>query len=233
MAAITNVLRAMMQVDPSAPVLDYQGSWYDWASLGACINDVESMLTDLELPAGARVGVLLRNRPGQVAAALAVLASDRCLVTLNPLFPDERLNADIGALELPVIVGDGADLARAGMAEALDKSGAATIEVDALLGGAKFLAGREKLRAGVGRLAEGVAIEMLTSGTTGVPKRVPLTQAAFDASFAGVTRYEKGRELSDKPKLRGGYACAQSDHAHWWHLSRHRHVAGWAQTMPY
>jgi long-chain acyl-CoA synthetase len=45
---------------------------------------------------------------------------------------------------------------------------------------------------------------MLTSGTTGAPKRVPLSRAAFDASFAGFTRYERGREFADQPQLRSG-----------------------------
>ncbi len=45
---------------------------------------------------------------------------------------------------------------------------------------------------------------MLTSGTTGAPKRVPLSRAAFDASFAGFTRYERGRDYADAPRLRSG-----------------------------
>src|SRR3546814_3016541 len=40
----------------------------------------------------------------------------------------------------------------------------------------------------------GVAIEMLTSGTTGTPKRVPLSRESFDASFRGFTRYERRSE---------------------------------------
>ncbi len=43
---------------------------------------------------------------------------------------------------------------------------------------------------------------MLTSGTTGKPKRVPLTQKAFDASFADFAKYERGRSLADQVELR-------------------------------
>src|SRR3546814_18631986 len=50
----------------------------------------------------------------------------------------------------------------------------------------------------------GVAIEMLTSGTTGTPKRVPLSRESFDASFRGFTRYERGRSFDDPPTLSSG-----------------------------
>ena len=42
--------------------------------------------------------LLLRNRPGHVAAIVAVLSADRCLVTLNPILPDQKLFADIAGL---------------------------------------------------------------------------------------------------------------------------------------
>src|SRR3546814_5127670 len=55
----------------------------------------------------------------------------------------------------------------------------------------------------------GVAIEMLTSGTTGTPKRVPLSRESFDASFRGFTRYERGRSFDDPPTLSSG--CTSSE----------------------
>ena len=204
MALITDKLRGVMAVDPTAEVIEFQGVWYSWGRLASVIEGIEGVLDRLGLPVDARVAVLLRNRPGHIAAAISVLSTDRCLVTLNPLLPDEKLFGDISGLDLPVIIGEAADLQRPGMAEALDAAGAAVIEIDPLLKGAHLAAGRETPRGGVGRLAEGVAIEMLTSGTTGTPKRVPLTRKAFDASFAGVTRYEKGRDFNDKPRLRSG-----------------------------
>src|SRR3546814_18952420 len=80
------------------------------------------------LPEDARIGVMLRNRPGHVAATVAVLSTDRCLVTLNPALPDDRLFADVAGLGLPAIIADTADLARPGLAEALDRAGSAVIE---------------------------------------------------------------------------------------------------------
>ena len=201
MAIITDTLRAVMALDETAPVIDHKDVWYTWGELNAQVNAISDLLAGLDVPVGGRIGVLLHNRPGHVAAILSVLASDRCLVTLNPLYPDETLGADIASLAVPVVIGEAADLARPGIRAALEASGAAVIEVDALLGGTVLKTkDRDELPNESGSRA--IAIEMLTSGTTGKPKRVPLTRAAFDASFAAVAKYEKSRELTPQVKLR-------------------------------
>ena len=205
MAMITQQLRGALAIDPSAEAIDYHHHWYSWGQLAKVIDDIEAALRQLGLPAEARVGVMLRNRPGHIAAAAAVLSGDRCLVTLNPVLPDERLCGDIAGLGLPVVIGEAEDLNRHGVAEALELSGTAAIILEPRLAGAHLLPGHDRVKADPARqLAPGVAIEMLTSGTTGTPKRVPLTRDAFDASFAGVLRYEKGRDFNEAPKLRGG-----------------------------
>ena len=203
MAQITDKLRAILALDPAAAEIDFEGRDYTWGQIGEAVAAIERALDAMGLPAEARVGVLLRNRPGHVAAILAVLASDRCLVTLNPLLPDARLSADIEGLGLPAIIVDEGDVARPGIADSLARAGLAVITIDARLDGVRVLPGYEQPQCDVAT-SPGVAIEMLTSGTTGAPKRVALTRAAFDASFADATGYEKGRAFTDAPRLRSG-----------------------------
>ena len=204
MSLIREKLRGVMAIEPAANAIEFDESWFTWGQLDTIIARIGALLDSIDVPQDGRVAILLRNRPGQLAAAVTVLATDRCLVTLNPLLPDDRLFGDIAGLGMPVVIGERSELDRPGMAEALDKSGAAFIVVDPLLGGADFAPGRNQPRDGIGRLATGVAIEMLTSGTTGTPKRVPLTRSAFDASFAGVTSYQKGRDAKDSVRLSSG-----------------------------
>ena len=54
--------------------------------------------------------MLLRNRPGQVAAFLGVLLAGGTVVTINPSRGDDRTRADIAALRLPLIIGEPDDL---------------------------------------------------------------------------------------------------------------------------
>ncbi len=194
MAAMTDKLRAIMALDPAREEIDFEGVGYRWAQIASVVAAIELLLDSLSLPSETRIGVMLRNRPGHVAAICAVLGADRCLVSLNPILPDVRLQADVDAVDVPVIIGTADDLARVTLP-------GAGIVIGSLLDGAILLPARAPLKLS---RSPGVAIEMLTSGTTGAPKRVPLSRAAFDASFAGFTRYERGRDFADAPRLRSG-----------------------------
>lgn len=200
-AIITDTLRVIMTLDADAPAIDHDDVWYSWATLKKQVDALCDIFDDVGVAKGGRVGVLLHNRPGHVAAILAVLATDRCLVTLNPLYPDEALGADIAQLGVPIVIGEAGDLKRAGVASALAESGAAVVEIDPALGGA-FLRAQTPSGTFSKGGAEGIAIEMLTSGTTGKPKRVPLSRDAFDASFSAAAQYEKSRKLTQKVRLR-------------------------------
>jgi len=197
------ILREVMTLDPLRAQIDFESRDYNWGELGAAVSVIAEALDALGLPPEARVGVILRNRPGHIAALAAVLVSGRCLVTLNPMQPDQRLAEEIAALGLPAVVVEEGDLLRPGLAKELTRAGCGVVAIGARLEGAR-LVGRGDGRTGTAAVAAGVAIEMLTSGTTGTPKRVPLTRAAFDASFAGFTAYERDRGSAEAPRLRSG-----------------------------
>ncbi|MFM2271284.1 MAG: hypothetical protein RL702_349 [Pseudomonadota bacterium] len=213
MAVITENLRAIMAIDPERAEIDFEGRDYIWGDLARVVRAIEAALDAMGLPAEARVGVMLRNRPGHIAAILAVLSTDRCLVSLNPILPDDKLFADVTGLGLPAIIADESDIARPGIADAFASAGTAVLAIGARLEGVRVLPGFESPRGSV-TTSPGVAIEMLTSGTTGSPKRVPLTRAAFDASFAGFARYERNREHGAKPQLRSGVTMVNNPLTH-------------------
>ncbi|OHC98296.1 MAG: hypothetical protein A2885_12255 [Sphingopyxis sp. RIFCSPHIGHO2_01_FULL_65_24] len=201
MALMTDKLRAIMALEPDRTQIDFEGKDYSWRQIADNVRAIEEALGAMGLPEDARVGVMLRNRPGHVAAAAAVLSTDRCLVTLNPVLPDARLFADVETLRLPVVIADATDLARPGLAEALTRAGSAIIEIGPRLEGVRVV--QRDIRAAI-QTSPGVAIEMLTSGTTGTPKRVPLSRDAFDASFRGFAKYERGKSFDDPPRLGSG-----------------------------
>jgi acyl-CoA synthetase (AMP-forming)/AMP-acid ligase II len=129
------------------------------------VDEISAILEQNKVPAGGRVGVFLHNRPGHVAAILAVLATDRCLVTLNPIYPDTVLAVDVETLGAPVIIGEASDLSRPAIAEAIARTSPLLIEIapDLSLAVQRSAAGSQPFERPV---ADGVAIEMLTSGTT-------------------------------------------------------------------
>lgn len=98
----------VLDLDPDAHAIEYDGRWSSWGQVGAAARRIASLTT--ELGADPKVGMLLRNRPGHVAAFLGVLLAGGTVVTINPSRGDDRTRADIAALGLPLVVGQPDDL---------------------------------------------------------------------------------------------------------------------------
>lgn len=202
MVDFSELLRGVLSIDRNAQAIEFEGQWYSWGQLGDTIEAVQQALQQVGAVPDSRVGILLRNRPSQLAAALATIAHHYCMVSLNPLFPDDKLAADIEALKLPIVIGEAGDLARPGLTEKLNANGAAIIRLEGPLDKVE-IASTGDADADLRRTAPGVIIEMLTSGTTGVPKRIALRRKSFEQSFASALSYESSRKVGEQPKLRG------------------------------
>jgi acyl-coenzyme A synthetase/AMP-(fatty) acid ligase len=192
-ADLADQLRAVMAIDPSAPFLQFEGRWSTWGDLAASVDSVDALLSGAGLGAAAPIGIVLRNRPETHAAQIAVLATRRAVVTLNPAQPDNVLAADIERQRLPAVIACGSDWAREPLVDAARASGAMAIQMAAPPADpATTLAGLD--RPGDGEHHEplpGVAIEMLTSGTTGPAKRVPLLYRRIEAAIAATAHYQQ------------------------------------------
>ena len=211
------LIRAVMEIDPAANAVEQDGRWLQWGEMRAQVDALDDVLNAQGLGAGARVGIMLRNRVPQFNAIIGTLVSDRCMVTINPLYPDAVVVEDVRGLALPAVIAQAEDLDRPGIMEMLAQSGAAVIELpsDWTAAPRVRLARRETPDQRVE--TPGVTIEMLTSGTTGKPKRVALTRKAFQYSFAGALHYEK-RDGSPggaiEPQLRNGVQIIAGPLAH-------------------
>jgi len=213
MSKLAALVRGVMAIDPSAPAIEYEERWYSWGELTAIMSGLERVFAAEGVAPGTRVGGLLRNRPEIAALIVELITSERCVVTLNPVLPDDKLVAEIAALELPVLVALPQDWARADVRAAAEQAGLLGIEIapGAPAAVRVVLPRREggKFRAE----AAGVAIEMLTSGTTGTPKRIPLKAANFDQMILDTAHFEN-RNPDDPPKLRGGVSILNTPFSH-------------------
>lgn len=163
----------VLNLQPEAPAIEYDGHWLSWAQIGDAARRMASLTADHR--DDPRIGMLLRNRPGQVAAFLGVLLGGGTVVTINPSRGDERTRADIDALRLPLVVGEQDDL------DTLAGAGTPTAPISAGLDDP-----RGPVRHGEGGAASAtVAVRMLTSGTTGPPKRIDLSYDMLARSVLG------------------------------------------------
>src|SRR5277367_4434782 len=193
-------VREVLALDGSATALTFRGLTFPWSFYSDAIAALESSLAGH--PRANRIGIVLRNRPGPLAALIATVGTGREVVTLSPHLGDIGLAQDIVDLAPDVVVAEDEDWAR-----------------DAVLVSAKAV-GAIALRTGADRALTAqpvswsprpslpgprdIAVLMMTSGTTGRPKRVELTYERMTAAFraAGLVFDEAHKaQLHSRPDI--------------------------------
>ncbi|CAN5673825.1 AMP-binding protein [soil metagenome] len=194
----------VLALDPTAPAIQYQGDWSSWGLVGDFSRQISTLVAGYGRSDHPRVGILLRNTPAHVAAVLGVLQCGGTVVVINPSRGDDRTRADIAALALPVVVGLPADV------DTLvgPSSQTTVVTMTDLTEPPDVSPAEQGGGADAGR--PGVAVWMLTSGTTGPPKRVDLTYDMLARSVIG-----RDPEQSPAPtELRRGVAIVNSPLVH-------------------
>jgi acyl-CoA synthetase (AMP-forming)/AMP-acid ligase II len=210
-------IRTVLSLDPQAEAIEFRGAWRSWGDVAEISSGVEAALDTSGVEHGGAVGMVLRNDPALVAALLGVVLAERCVVTINPHQGDRALHDEIIDLTVPVLVASTDDWQRAELRSAACAVGAAAIEVGFDPGPtARFLAGHDRVGEGHHRsAAPGIAVEMLTSGTTGPPKRIPLSYDAFARTISAAgEHYRTRRESEPTLALRSGVAIVAAPLIH-------------------
>jgi long-chain acyl-CoA synthetase len=179
-------IQVVWSLDASAPAIEFHGRWLSWGDLRDAALAIDSTLTEFGIGAGAPVGVLLRNRPGLIAAVLALLISRRCIVSISPFQPTEAIHEDLRKLQLPAIIGDAQDWAGEGTMSLARDMGCLGLSLarDQL---APPEAVSKRRKRGSYEDLTGTALEILTSGTTGTPKRIRISYRTIEDSIVDGT----------------------------------------------
>ena len=198
---------AILELDPTAPALEFEGRWYSWGDLARTADDVDRALRAANAGIGAPVGVLLRNRPVPVGLVLGCLRAGACLVTINPTLGADRVHADLASLDLAVLAGERRDVEAHVDAEIAARSVVLTL--------ADLGADREfslPISPAAPQSSPGVAVRMLTSGTTGPPRRIDLTYETLLRVMEGAKHYEANAK--EELRLRRGVVVVNSPMVH-------------------
>ncbi|MDY0066378.1 MAG: fatty acid--CoA ligase family protein [Steroidobacteraceae bacterium] len=192
-------IQTIWTLESEARAIEFGARTFSWSELRAAVGAIDAALNDAGVGPAAAVGVLLRNRPGMLAAILALLLSDRCIVSLSPFQPEDDLHRELRELRLDAMIADAQDW----------KAGALRAALEADIVGLRLPDGELEPLQRVGRLGRsrsrrgedltGVALEILTSGTTGKPKRIRIGRATMaDAVLEGA----RGGGQSTTPSLK-------------------------------
>ncbi len=207
-------VRSVMAIDPGAVAIEFEGVPVDWAMMTRLVDGIEGTLLESGVAAGESVGLLLRNRPEMVAAMLAAILNERCIVTINPQQGEAKLTEEIGSLRVSAIIGTVEDWTSSAVREAADLAGSVAIVLDrkAELPVRRVTTLEQPGPGPHHRASSGVAVEMLTSGTTGPPKRIELRAEALAKSLLSAEHYELNRPA--EPTLRKTFAILSSPVVH-------------------
>jgi len=172
-------IRQVLALEPGATALSFGGMAFTWSFYSEAIADLDSSLS--AHPGAGRIGIVLRNRPGPLAALIATIGTGREVVTLSPHLGDAGLAEDLAGLSPDVIVAEDEDWARPAVLAAAEAIGAVALRS----GSDRALAAQP-----VGwspnpalHCPGDIAVLMMTSGTTGRPKRVELTYDRMAEAF--------------------------------------------------
>ncbi|MGC1739028.1 class I adenylate-forming enzyme family protein [Mycobacterium sp.] len=198
MTSIHDALGRLWDANDHDRMLECDGRWASWGSVRSLTERIDGELTAAGCGTGGRVAVVLGNRMESVAALIAIFRGGRTLVTISPLQPPERLSADLAAAQTFFVLAPSALWSEDVFSRTVAELGATGWSLDA---DSIVMRARGTTDAATGDPA--VAIEMLTSGTTGAPKRIPLTRAQLEASLASALKHNDRSEARTKPPLSG------------------------------
>jgi acyl-CoA synthetase (AMP-forming)/AMP-acid ligase II len=198
MTSIRDALDRLWRAGDDANLLQQNGAWITWGRVRVLAEQIDGELSAAGCGPGGRVVVVLRNSMESVAALIAIMRGERTLVTVSPLQPVERLSADLAATRAGFVLAPPALFSEAAFASAVGGLRAAAWSI---ADGA--LERRSESAAAAQAGDPRVAVEMLTSGTTGAPKRIPLSRKQLESSLAAALQHNERPDGSDRPPLRG------------------------------
>ena len=198
MTSINDALGRLWEADDEAGIMQFDGAWISWGRVRTLAEQIDAQLAAAGCGPGGRVAVVLGNRMESVAALIAILRGDRTLVTISPLQPVGRLSTDLMATNASFVLAPGALWSENAFTATVAQLGAAAWSLDE---GA--LVKRRELDGEYTPGDPAILVEMLTSGTTGAAKRIPLRRSQLEASLSAVLQHNNRPDGSERAPLTG------------------------------
>lgn len=171
--------------------ISYEGRWYSGDDVTTYADAVASVLKNAGVADDAPVGLVVRNRLPHAAAIIGFMAAGRTVSMIYSFQSAEAIGRDIEKLNLSAIVADEQDWTDEVIAAA-KRAGSAGVALSMREPIVAPVAGLEH-RDDSRRHAQpetGVALQILTSGTTGPPKRQSIKTRVLERTVFSVTSGE-------------------------------------------
>lgn len=206
MTSIRGALARLWEAEDDAPMIQQGGTWFTWGEVRKLAETLDTELAAAGCNGGSRVGVVLDNRMESIAALIAILGKGRTVITLNPMQPVARLSADMAEARPHAVLAAESVWSEQAFRSVAEDGGMIGFAVD----GPKVVATTEASAAAAQvtdvAAKAAVGVEMFTSGTTGPPKRIPLTWRQIEAALSAVHGHTGAAGPADRKVLTGRVA---------------------------
>jgi long-chain acyl-CoA synthetase len=173
------------------PCIEFEGRWYSGDDITAYADAIANVLRDAGVADDVPVGLVVRNRLQHAAAIIGFLAAGRPVSMIYSFQSPESIGRDIEKLELSAVVADREDWTDE-VITAAKRAGSAGVAISLAAPTVTAVEGLER-RDESRQHAEvepGVALQILTSGTTGPPKRQAIKTPVLERTVFSVTSGE-------------------------------------------
>jgi long-chain acyl-CoA synthetase len=189
---LSRMIARTLREGGNADALEYHGVWHSWSELAGLADCVAAHIGN-ECERTERIGLVARNRPTVLAAMLGLISQGHTVVMLHGAQKAERLASEIADLELAAVIAEDEFWHPDVLAAASRGGSSAIVLPDGLDGELRHILPK---RPRTGRVYDpAVALELLSSGTTGPPKRVPIHWRTLELALCGA----HGTALFAKP----------------------------------
>jgi len=169
---ISETVRAIIGNDPDRNIMEWQDRWWKRASLRDFAEALSTQLNRLDVRSEMAIAFAARNRPSHCFAILSLLAENRPISMLYAYQAPESLARDIDNTRFAVLILDQQDWSDT-IAKKAEETGTHVILLGALPEDG-FQTVEPGLRGDLSHVLRqpSCGIEILSSGTTGLPKRI-------------------------------------------------------------
>lgn len=199
-ATISSRLAISLAGYGDAPCIEFNGRWYTGAEIAAYAAAIDEALRAAGVADGAAIGVVARNRPPHAAAVVGLLGGGRWVSMLYSFQSAEAIGRDIEQLELAAVVADREDWTESVVAAA-HRTGTAGVAVSLTPPTVELVSGIERVsdRLHAAGRDGSTGLQVLTSGTTGPPKRHPIPSSVLEHTVSSVAI--TGASADEPPEL--------------------------------
>jgi long-chain acyl-CoA synthetase len=173
MTSLEKLSAQALERPPTQPAIEFQHEWHGWGEMRRVAQRLAALMSASETQPHTPIAFVPRNRPSAVAALLGLVAQGRTVSMLYAFQSRAALVRDVERLKPAVLIAAAEDYSEE-LVSLLRAQGAVAISLKEM--DAATLPGLERsLRERTAQAAAPPQIELLTSGTTGPPKRFAVT----------------------------------------------------------